>query len=294
MSEPTRTAAFARDASYEQLLQGLNATLADVELPGTAPTRPIVLVLGLPRSGTTVLYQLLAQTGAFTYPSNLVARFYRAPAMGVLLQRLAAPLLDEPRWELASRGGLTDGWYQPHEFGYFWRHHLGIHEHHEPETPDLADLVLQLGRMEAAGTGPLLMKNALLVYSIPLLQRVLPTLTVIRIRRDPVDVAASILKMRTRYYGDPATWWSLRPRDVSPVEGASPEAQIAFQIHHGSKALSALDPAIDLTYEQLCGDVHHWVGRIADQARIQADLRGLPTTLDCRGTDDRERWATLL
>lgn len=289
-----RTAAFARDASYEALLEGLNATLADVELPGEVPTKPVVLIQGMPRSGTTVLYQLLARTGVFTYPTNLIARFYRAPAMGVLLQRLAAPLLDAPTWELTSRAGATDGWWGPHEFGYFWRHQLGLHAHHEPEQPAPADLILQLGRMEAAGTGPLLFKNGILSYCTPVLRAAVPTLFVVRIRRDPVDVASSILAMRTRYYGDPNAWWSLRPADLGPVEGASPEAQVAYQVRHGTQALDRASAEVDLTYADLCSDPRGEVGRILAALGLEADLEGLPTTLVRYRATDRARWEDLL
>ena len=289
-----RTAAFAQDTSYEALLEGLNATLADVELPGEAPTKPVVLVQGMPRSGTTVLYQLLAQTGAFTYPSNLIARFYRAPAMGLLLQRLARPLLDEPRWALTSRAGATDGWWGPHEFGYFWRHHLQIHAHHEPTAPAPADLVLQLGRMEAAGAGPLLFKNGILTFCTDVLRQALPTLFVVRIRRDPVDVASSILAMRTRYYGDPSAWWSLRPADIGPVEGASPEAQVAFQVRHGMAAIDGIDAQLDLSYAGLCADPRGEVGRILEALGLEGAVHGLPAELTASRTDDRARWEGLL
>jgi len=285
-----RTAAFARDSSYEALLQPLNATLADVELPGETPQKPVVLVQGLPRSGTTVLYQLLAQTGCFTYPSNLVARFYRAPAMGLLLQRLARPFLEEPKWQLTSRAGLTEGWFQPHEFGYFWRHHLGIYEHHELEQPVPDDLILQLGRMEAVGDGPLLLKNGLLAYALPALKAALPTLCIVRIRRDPRDVAASILAMRSRYYDDPNAWWSLRPKDVSGVEQASPEEQVAFQVRHGGQAIDAVQAEVDLTYAELCDDVHAAVHRILDAVDLKADLTPLPASLEPRTAADLDRW----
>ena len=38
----------------------------------------VVLVVGGPRSGSTVMMQWLASSGVFAYPSNLLSRFYRA------------------------------------------------------------------------------------------------------------------------------------------------------------------------------------------------------------------------
>lgn len=278
----TRTAEFAKDEGYEALLERLNTSLAGLELPGTAPQLPVLLIQGVPRSGTTLLYQLLAHTGLFTYPSNLVARFYRAPAMGLLIQRLAQPLLDPPRLDLTSRAGLTEGWWGPHEFGYFWRHHLGLKAHHEPEQPDLTELILQLGRMEATGDAPLLFKNGLLSYATPLLRDALPTLKIVRIHRDAHDVQASILQMRERYHGDRGTWWSLRPEDLSLVAGAPPEDQVAFQVAHATEALDAAGSDLEITYTELCADPRGVLRLVAALIEREPDLHGFPAEIPKR------------
>lgn len=286
----SRTTEFMRNERYETLLQDLNARLERVWLPGDTPQLPVVLIQGVPRSGTTVLYQLLSRTGGFTYPTNLVARFYRNPGLGWMIQGLVEPFLSHQDLPLQSRAGLTEGWWQPHEFGYFWRHHLGIHDHHEPDAPDLAELVVRLAQLEHAGGRPLLLKNGILSYSTPVLEAALPTLKVIRLTRDPVEVADSILRMRERYTGDAANWWSVRPADISSVEHASPEAQVAFQVRHCRDALDVIEPIVDVDYAGLCADPRGTLGTIADAIGIRLDLDGVPEQLTPSLTHDRARW----
>ena len=94
------------------------------------------------------------------------------------------------------------------------------------------------------------------------LRRALPTLKVVRLRRDPAAVEASILAMRERYHGDRSTWWSLRPADVSAVQDASPEEQVAFQVAHANAALDAAGSDLDVTYGDLCAHPEQTVARI--------------------------------
>ena len=49
------------------------------ENPSPFEGRPIIFVMGLPRSGTTPLVQLLVQKFKLGYVTNLVARFWESP-----------------------------------------------------------------------------------------------------------------------------------------------------------------------------------------------------------------------
>lgn len=109
---PPRQPAHRRNPRLEQLLAQLNAHLEPVARAvgeeRNAPVRPCVLIVGCPRSGTTLLMQWLAALGAFAYPSNLIARFWGAPHVGALVQRLIADPAFAFGDELAGLVG-TDG-----------------------------------------------------------------------------------------------------------------------------------------------------------------------------------------
>ena len=135
MVELTQLPGFARNADLEKLLAELNTLLGNAEDQVLEdfhhPRFPLVMVVGAPRSGTTLMMQWLANSGAFAYPSNLLSRFYQAPYIGAKIQQL---LTDprfafrdelqewrqmEPNWE--NELGKTSGTLAPNEFWYFWR-----------------------------------------------------------------------------------------------------------------------------------------------------------------------------
>lgn len=107
----------------------MNYALLDLE-HRTAPAswvemgHPIIFVVGPPRSGTTMLTQVLAYALKTGYITNIAARFWHAPTIGVRLSQVV--LGDDPAGSLLglffySEGGRTIRGGGIHEFGYFWK-----------------------------------------------------------------------------------------------------------------------------------------------------------------------------
>ena len=123
-----RRGAYAKDASGERFLEELNEYLAPRErelYADYAIEHPFVFVLGLPRSGTTLLSQLLAYCLDAGYVNNFAARFWLAPVHGIRLARLIAADAEPPSFE--SDYARTKSLLDIHEWGYFWRHWLHKH-----------------------------------------------------------------------------------------------------------------------------------------------------------------------
>src|SRR5438105_462788 len=108
----SRTDRFAKNALDECFLQALNGVVSKAVFPGSPNVRnstelPIIYLVGLPRSGTTLLSQLVSRQLEVGYINNLVARFWLRPSVGV---RLSNALLGGHRRdaiELASTFGVT-------------------------------------------------------------------------------------------------------------------------------------------------------------------------------------------
>lgn len=270
-SEPG--AKIAKDQAYERLLEDANAAVDGWgEQPGAAPRRPTLFVVGIPRSGTTLLYQILAGSEAFLYPTNLIARYYRSPAWGARTQRLLAPVLHRGDMAYGSRLGNTENWWGPHEFGYFWQRHFDFSAHHEPGEPELTPLVRALAAFEAEGDHPLLFKNPVLCFVVEYLARALPEARFLWVQRPHLELAASIHRTRVRFHGDPGPWWSLRPADA-PVGAPVPE-QIAHQIGRAQGALTRLRDryahrVVEVRYADVCADP-------AQAIRTATGLVGVP------------------
>lgn len=270
-----------KDPRYEAILEHLNAELARGAPGGeSAFTAPLLIVAGLPRSGTTLVYQLLAATGAFVYPSNVVARFYRRPVAGWRVERLLEPLLPAREPSLASRAGRTEAWHGAHELGYFWHAHLPFERNHEPPAEALASwdhrpMARELAALQSEDGRPLVVKNPVLGYVLGTLLARIPEARIAWVERAPLAVACSIYRTRLAEVGDARRWWSVRPAGVEALADRSPEEQIAFQIRSLLDARERAraghgDRWLDLEYRAVCRDPGAAVGRAAALAGITA------------------------
>jgi hypothetical protein len=265
---PQRRASYAKDPSDEAFLVGLNEYLATRELElyeDYDVEYPFFFVVGLPRSGTTLLSQLLAYCLDVGYVTNVAARFWRAPVHGIRLSQLFAGATDEPTF--ASDYARTKGLRDIHEFGYFWRYWLRketfddvVHAQDREGDIDWSGLRLTLANMQQVFDRGLVAKNMLGAYHMPRLLEVLRKVVFVYIERDPLDVAVSILDARRKYYGDPSTWWSYVPLEYPLLKDLGYRDQIAGQIHYLTRfydrALAEVgdEAVVKVRYDQLCAD----------------------------------------
>lgn len=185
--------------SFEDFLDRLNDALIS-SFP-LRPTRPphhnFCQIVGLPRSGTTILFQLLAGTGAVGYPSNVMAPYWRVPIVGARLQRQLT--VGQPTVSLHSVAGRTSEPLDPHEFGYFWRDALG-HSGNTllPDRPGWSWRHLQdaLDAICEAFDAPTVHKNFLALHHAPAMRHQLKRSKFLVMQRDPREVASSLWSVR--------------------------------------------------------------------------------------------------
>lgn len=316
--EQGRTERFQRNADLEALLGELNELLghaAAADLERTAPVDwPVVLVIGAPRSGTTLALQWLAATGALAAPTNLLARFYQAPSIGARLQRLLTdPALGQGSelGDLAgalradafeSELGKTRGALAPHEFWYFWRRFLPTVDI-EPMGARAADadwtgLRRELGLWAAVEGRPLALKGMMLQYDLPALAECFPEALFVHLERDPVSNALSLLRARERFFGTRERWYSAKPPEFEALQQASPAEQVAGQVHwtveHVRAGLAALGPARSVTcrYEDFCADTGPFWRSLRERAAALGyslpERHAAPASFEARDRGERE------
>ncbi len=277
-----RVPAYRKDERLEAALRGWNEALAGQrrEAPAPAFTAPILLVVGAPRSGTTLLMQHLSRALGVTTADNIVARFWGAPALGVLVSRslraqaggAAALTADDAP---TSDYGVTRGVFEPHEFGYFWQRFFDFSAGHALSegsliTADWAGLRRELADMQAAGEGrPLCLKGVAVSQMLAALATHLPEVCFVVTDRDPADVAHSMLRAREARYGDARTWWSVEPAGQSAMAALPPVPQVAAQLagilRGVEDGLSGVDPArvLRVAYTDLCRTPDVVIARVA-------------------------------
>lgn len=312
--ETERERAFRRNERLEALLTELNSLLAPVEEEIAAhyrmPRHPVLFVVSPPRSGSTLMMQWLAATGAFAYPSNLISRFYRAPAVGARIQLLLTSPAYSFRDELydlsgeiafTSSLGKTKGALQPNEFWYFWRRFIPNEEPRRLTEEELAQVdgpgfAAELAALEAVFDRPLALKGLILELNLPFLSGLLDRALFLYIRRHPLYNIQSMLQARERYFGDRRQWYSIKPPNVEELKRLDPIAQIAGQVYYTNQGIEeglrrvADERQIAVTYEQFCADpaafYHRLRRKLAQQgADLPATYGGPPhfqTTNDIR------------
>jgi len=239
------------------------------------PELPVIFIVGLPRSGTTPLAQLLIQRFRLGYVSNLIAKFWNAPELGISLTR---EISDDPGKMLSSalesNYGFTAGYEDHHEFGYFWRRWFDFGETHyldqnAQSSVDVKGLQKALSVMEKIWERPLFFKNpAALPLQTAFLASILSTSLFVHIKRGHTDVAISLFNGWQKRMGDTTRWFSIKPREYPFLKDKPIPEQIAGQVFYTQKEIDnqlRLVPdqrKICLSFSDLCEDPDHELERI--------------------------------
>ncbi len=255
---------YRKDPLDEHFLRHLNDIIAPHEeslLEDIGEPYPTIHVVGAPRSGTTLLTQLISRHLDVGCINNLIAAFYRAPIHGI---RLSKKLLGDRRPQsLESTYGRTQNLTDPHEFGYFWAQILNYQEQAEPSDPaaspiDWNRLRLILTNMTAAQNGALVFKSFVTGFYARQLHQVLPKTILVHVRRNTEDNAHSILRMRREYSGSVDNWVGVKPNAFTWLRTQPPPVQAVGQVLYVEAALRAalslIDQknVVDVEYESLC------------------------------------------
>ncbi|MCF6279738.1 MAG: sulfotransferase [Flavobacteriaceae bacterium] len=267
------TKAFQKDNNLEKVLEELNN-----ELQGSffkeleRPKRPIVLIMGCARSGSTVLLQYLSQLGNFSYPTNLIARFYKNPYVGIKIQQVLYDF--DPLNQLdfrvndkkfSSTLGKTYGVESPSEFWYFWRQYFDFSKSEvnylnskELSKINTNEFINKLSAFENLTSIPLVMKGMMLNWNIPFLHSIYDKFIFINLKRDIIPNAQSLLNAREKYFNNIDTWYSFKPKEYDFLKCKKPQEQVVGQVYYTQKAIEKglksipNKNKIDISYDEFC------------------------------------------
>ncbi|MBU2538845.1 MAG: sulfotransferase [Proteobacteria bacterium] len=232
---------------------------------------PPIFIIGAPRSGSTLLMQILTEAFDVGYISNLHCLFYGAPS---LIEKWFHPTKDRPQSDYHSKHGVTKGWASPAECGAWWYRFF----RRKPAYVTLGDVDgvkmrcfrRSLAALISAFGRPLLFKNMYVALRLdPLLAHV-PEALIIVIKRDVVDNAHSLLEVRKRVFGCYEQWWSMEPPGCEGLKKLPPARQVVEQIVRINELIEedrrafANQPEcfFSIQYEDLCHDVHGELARL--------------------------------
>lgn len=288
-----RQGTFRRNEKLELLLNEVNFILGSAEEKIVkhyiTPKYPTILIIGAPRSGTTLLLQWLAKTGKVSYPTNLISRFYGAPCIGAKIQQLLTSpeynfrdeILDfSSEFSFESDLGKTKGALAPNEFWYFWRRFI---PNIEPEflnkealkAVKTKSLLAELAAIESVIDKPFAMKGLILQFNIGFLNRIFDKVLFLFIKRNPFYNVQSLLKARESFYGSIEKWYSVKPREYDLLKDLPPFEQVAGQVYYTNcsiaNELENIDPSrwIQIAYEDFCTNPEMLFSQIAGKLAKQ-------------------------
>ena len=297
---------YLKDPSHEDFFLGMNRSLQEREVEFyqyREIEQPIIFVFGPPRSGTTLISQLIASCCDVGYINNLMARFWLTPIHGIRLSK--AVLGDQRAHSFQSNYARTQELTDIHEFGYFWRHHLKkehqsdvVFSQERESTINWEQLKVVLASMQQEFGGAMVFKNIFGSYHLTRLKALLEKVIYVYIRRDPLDTAISILEARKKYYQDLNTWWSYTPIEYLSLKDLDYWQQIAGQVYYLRKYydqqvenLNAVSIAVE--YADLVQQPNLVLEQIAERSRqlYQQDIALIsspPPSLPFRSYSDRD------
>lgn len=224
---------------------------------------PIVFLLGSPRTGSTLVYQLIVNSFGFYYFSNFVADYFaETPVVGAALERTLNP---RNPVSYKSAYGKTDGLWEPSEASAIFTHWFG--GGHPSQTvsavvrPEKELHLIQTMKSIYNLTGrPILVKNAWNCFRIADLVRIFPNAHFVWIRRDIARSAISDLAARYKR-GGAEIWNSATPANYLEIQKLPYWAQVVEQQYEYNKAMQkdlsayAKGRFYEIWYEDICADL---------------------------------------
>lgn len=180
---------------------------------------PLILIVGPPRSGTTLMYQVLAHNWDVSYFTNRNAMFPRSPVMAAKLfeRSFTPPKSKKQAGNYKSLYGNTAGLSGPNDGFHVWNQFFGEDRYEIPaQLPQELQTKMQqfFAAWLAVTQKPLLNKNNRNTVCFATLAQALPNARFVVVERHPWFVAQSLIKARKWVQGSKKLGWGLGAESV--------------------------------------------------------------------------------
>jgi hypothetical protein len=246
---------FDKNLHLDEILSHLNELLRPVEEREmervTPPESPNLLLLGSPRSGSTLFMQWVASVGVFSYPSNFLSRFYHAPYLGAMIFDIVTNPEKQYRDEFSdivrtisytSTIGKTSGFTSPHDFWYFWRSlypfpDIPCSEEEFDRNFDYNTLNKELALIQKAFKKPFVCKGRMLTWYLSGVSKKLDDVLYVHLYRNSLATIRSLLHARERWTSSQEAWFSWKPREYTELAEMDVYHQVAGQVYFMERAI---------------------------------------------------------
>ena len=234
---------------------------------------PPIFIVGAPRSGSTLLMQVLTQGFNLGYLSNSHAKWFGAPALHDLF---SVNFKNNSGTNFESNFGVTGESFGPSECGEWWYRFFRRSPSYV-EANEVSDRNKRLFRHSIITQTnmfkkPVIYKNLYAGLRLKPLVNSVPEALFIFLRREPEYNALSLLRTREIVFGDSSKWWSIKPPGYEKTLQSSPHEQVLAQVDiintlicRDLELLQIEKKRIfEISYEDLCSDPVSQTSRFFD------------------------------
>jgi len=232
-----------------------------------------IFIVGPPRTGSTLLFELLISIYRTAYITNLSSLLFRSPVLAVKLQSSLGFLHN---FSGQSKYGFIPGLTAPSEAGILFRRWFGDENHTKDKIPDLLHVRIVRASVNAISDtmrGPFISKNLNNSMRLNRINQAFPNAIYLFMRRDPVYTAQSILLSRRNLFGTDKLWFSVKPPDYQKLADLDPLEQVVSQIKFIEDYLQnvfkerKIANVMEIWYEELCSNWQNVLEQIVELCR---------------------------
>lgn len=222
-----------------------------------------VFIIGPPRSGSTILFQVLTNYLDVSYITNLVNLAKTNPYFGFYLNDKFST--NKPHNTFSSNFGKTKDnnlsapneglfWYKWIEKGVYFSDSNSLNNKQKKEFRDTIYAIINKYKK------PFLIKNLSFSVRLKLLVDIFPEAKYIYIKRNPVYIAQSIIQAKRKLNIPDYEMWSVKPKKFKEFEKSGLVKQVINQINgiedhiNDDKQLIPENNFIEISYEELCSN----------------------------------------
>lgn len=211
--------------ALRRIQAGLLATGCSVEailFGRKTPSLPPLFILGLPRSGSTLIYQAVCQACSVAFPPKLARTFWMAPATSAWI---AQRLRKQYSSDFESTYGRSKGPFSPTNL-LLWNALLDKSRNLEAGDVDastkqrVAEIV---GRFERVAGRAYCERNHRFNQWLPLVADIFPQALFLVTVREERSVALSMLRARIEEFGGYESWFLAVPRSFPSSKTRRPK-----------------------------------------------------------------------
>lgn len=230
-----------------------------------------VWIIGSPRSGSTLFYNLLVNSFECNYISNFTAKFSYSPYLASSIQSIFN--LKKNR-SYSFKEGETHRLGAPHEawpFLYRWfpKGYENMYVSYDQYSTDyFKEFRKSVIALQSLQNGPFVLKNTVNSLRIGPLVKVFPKSLFIVCERDSLDICQSIFRMRKKRQ-NPLEWVGAAPKQYQDLKNLSLHEQVArqvceiyHQIERDRNEFNLDHQMISIRYENLCENTDSELNRL--------------------------------